>query len=723
MEKLRKLIKEALTNPPKKENCGCGGSCCKAPTLTEGKSSKLISENLAYHIDNKIPLYETVFRMGSEKHFELIKEARRLYSRGIIDISEDDKFIIESNLGEFGMYEGQKVPLDLPMVNEEYDGMDIYDQIANEEFGMDYDQLGPNEQDWVRDEIDNMELNEKKKGIDGKECWDGYRYAGTEKGKDKCVKVNESEIFKKGTKIKNTKNNRVAPVAYYSEPYYNVLRKWKYEEWHKDDVVLFDKQSNLDSSQVNESKPNTDEVVSILKKLDKDAASMLFKAYKDKSLSAQQVVDIARKTGNINEEMNEEWPDEVQSRYGEYIFKLNKVMPDRAKYDVIDVETGKIEIGGRIYGTPTQLQYAADDLIKPQGGTRSTQLGEAKPTPKIKEDNRIWSSYEQRMVNQIMRAKKDNTPIFVLPMKTQEFYRKYKDKFTKPESLNESLLLGLGGLALGALGTIGAQKGIPAVKKWYKSRQQDEEEKIKAAAYAAKKLDYKKYKQELLEPLVDYLINDTTLENLYNQLPELKNKFKSTREKENYLKKRKSIISTRRKILKQIDNHLKSTLSEEELKYLKDIKDIMEQIYKDPSKITDLEFKDDYRSDYPYAKEEIPDINIDNMDDYLDDEEINEAEYQGKDVDLNKPKRGGSKKFYVYVRDPKTKNIKKVSFGAKDGGQNLKVKFKDPEARKAFADRHNCDQKKDKTTPGFWSCNIPRYADLLGLGSKMNTYW
>ena len=96
-------------------------------------------------------------------------------------------------------------------------------------------------------------------------------------------------------------------------------------------------------------------------------------------------------------------------------------------------------------------------------------------------------------------------------------------------------------------------------------------------------------------------------------------------------------------------------------------------------------------------------------------ESIDEAEYRGKDVPLNKPKRGGSKKFYVYVKNPKTGKVKKVSFGAKAGGGNLAVKLKDPKARKAFADRHNCDQKNDKTKAGYWSCRLPRYAKLLGL--------
>jgi len=107
----------------------------------------------------------------------------------------------------------------------------------------------------------------------------------------------------------------------------------------------------------------------------------------------------------------------------------------------------------------------------------------------------------------------------------------------------------------------------------------------------------------------------------------------------------------------------------------------------------------------------------------LEEDEVTEAEFRGKDVQLNKPKRGGSKKFYVYVKDPKTKRVKKVSFGAAGGGQNLRVKFKNSKIRKAFADRHRCSSKKDRTKAGYWSCNLPRYASVLGLGANMNTFW
>jgi len=79
---------------------------------------------------------------------------------------------------------------------------------------------------------------------------------------------------------------------------------------------------------------------------------------------------------------------------------------------------------------------------------------------------------------------------------------------------------------------------------------------------------------------------------------------------------------------------------------------------------------------------------------------VNEAEYKGKDVKLNKPKTGGPKKWYVYVRNPKTGKIKKVSYGS----PTMKANWNDPAARKSFAARHQCHKKKDKTKAGYWAC-------------------
>ena len=79
--------------------------------------------------------------------------------------------------------------------------------------------------------------------------------------------------------------------------------------------------------------------------------------------------------------------------------------------------------------------------------------------------------------------------------------------------------------------------------------------------------------------------------------------------------------------------------------------------------------------------------------------EITEAEYQGKKVKLNDPIRGGSKKFYVYVKDGDT--VKKVSFGDTTG---LSIKRDDPARRRSFRARHNCDNPGPKTKARYWSC-------------------
>ena len=106
-----------------------------------------------------------------------------------------------------------------------------------------------------------------------------------------------------------------------------------------------------------------------------------------------------------------------------------------------------------------------------------------------------------------------------------------------------------------------------------------------------------------------------------------------------------------------------------------------------------------------------------------EEEDLDEAKKKGKKKDppIGKPMRSssGGKAYKVYVRDPKTKNVKTVRFGS--GG--LRAKIKDSKARNAFAKRHDCKNKKDRTKASYWSCNLPRYAPALGLGPKMNTYW
>jgi hypothetical protein len=106
----------------------------------------------------------------------------------------------------------------------------------------------------------------------------------------------------------------------------------------------------------------------------------------------------------------------------------------------------------------------------------------------------------------------------------------------------------------------------------------------------------------------------------------------------------------------------------------------------------------------------------------LSEEFINEAEYNGKKVEIGKPRRnsGGGKKYVVYVKNPSTGRVKKISFGDVHGG--LTAKVSNPKARKSFAARHQCDKKKDRLTAGYWACRLNRFGYLWG-GKTYPGYW
>jgi len=98
-------------------------------------------------------------------------------------------------------------------------------------------------------------------------------------------------------------------------------------------------------------------------------------------------------------------------------------------------------------------------------------------------------------------------------------------------------------------------------------------------------------------------------------------------------------------------------------------------------------------------------------------EDLNEAQYKGKKVELGKPKRGGGGKSYVYVRDPKSGNVRKVSFGS-----SMPDAMGDSDAararRKSFGERHKCAQKKDRTKPGYWACRSTKF-----FGRNISGWW
>lgn len=101
----------------------------------------------------------------------------------------------------------------------------------------------------------------------------------------------------------------------------------------------------------------------------------------------------------------------------------------------------------------------------------------------------------------------------------------------------------------------------------------------------------------------------------------------------------------------------------------------------------------------------------------MKEEDLSEAQYKGREVELGKPKKGGGGKAYVYVRDPKSGNVRKVKFGS-----SMPDAMGDSDAararRKSFGDRHNCSDKKDRTKPGYWACRSTKF-----FGRKIPGWW
>ena len=393
-------------------NCGCNTCETKGPLLTEGKVKSLLSEGLQYHIDKKIPLFETVYRIGSDKHLALIKEARKMYSRNVIDLCEEDEALIKTNLGEFALYEGESVPLDLPMLNE---------------------------------------------------------------GKAIITFKNDYEV------------------------------KMNTGEGYDDDFEYFEAGER--------------EQVYILDKNDK----------------------------------------RTHVEFGD---GTNTFIPS----DVISVQEKSLN----------EFSLPKFDVVKPI-------------------INKFLGGIEKAGKKLIEIVKREGKQTLVLIKEIAEYVVSgEKPTSAEQKKITEQLK------DLGFLAFLGIAGNIPFS----------------------------------LFSIIYFIIDESGIAKEFLKLNEDK----------------------------------KLTL-QETIKKVLDEKKSKKKVKKDPP--------------------------------------------------LNKPKRGGSKAYYVYVRDPKTKKIKKVSFGS--GG--LRAKIKNKEARNAFAARHNCKNKKDRTKAGYWSCNLPRYAPALGLGAKMNTFW
>ncbi len=406
------------------QKCGCNKcETVRGPLLTEGKVKKLISENLSYHIDNNISLMENVFRIGSDAHLSMIKEARKLYSRGVLDLCEEDEGLMDTHLGEFDLYENEIVPLDLPMI----------------------------------------ELNER---------------------------IDFDEVL--------------------------TLRGIKAEL--------------------------EDEIAQLYRDMEQEAEP--------------EGGEIADRYGN---ELNK-----LEDR----LYKVTKQIND---YDMNEDVSDKNFAKGI-------------EVIKQ---TLSKEGGAAGLEPLVKELIKLG-------------FKKDEV---VALLKNMTSVKKHRDG--------------------------------------------------------------------------DYIL--LPLEEAYSGF--LRNPEDPDSEKFEPIKS----VSEFTEDLRALFGKFKGDLRNPE--FIKGVAQVM------------VSWKSLLRSQLDEAKKK--------------------KKKEKKDPPIGKPKRGGSKAYYVYVRDPKTKKIKKVSFGS--GG--LRAKIRNSKARNAFAKRHRCKEKTDRTKPGYWSCRLPRYASQLGLGANMNTFW
>jgi len=510
--------------------CNCGCNTCetkiRGPLLTEGRVKKLVSENLQYHINENIPLMESVFRIGSDAHLSLIKEARKLYSRGVLDLCEEDQGIMETHLGEFDLYEDEIVPLDLPMINENID--------------LDID-----------DEFQMATLS----GKSGK--YTGYVDDG---------------------------------VISFSVSY----------EDREDKIDDFYNESNIDEF------------------IGKDHA----------------FIELAKK-------YNHKW--DIGPDYVEIEIDLKSPLNERIDYDeALTLRDMKAEIEAEI----AQLYRDMEQEAEPEGGEIADYYG----GQLNKLEDRLYK------INKQLRDYDMNENVS-------------DQNFVKGIEIIKQTLSDEGGAA-----------GLEPLVK------------------ALIKLGFNKYQVK------DLLSKMTTVKQHrdgdYVLLPLEEDK--------------------KEELLTQIRNALLDMMrgdSERE----KDIEDLDVSIDAMNAALTgrstfdtDISQKVFGRLADPKKKDKLKEAVRNALT-----EKKKKKKKEKKDPPIGKPKRGGSKAYYVYVRDPKTKKVKKVSFGS--GG--LRAKIRNPKARKAFAARHKCSQKTDRTKPSYWSCRLPRYASQLGLGANMNTFW
>ena len=603
--------------------CKCGCNTCetktKGPLLTEGKVKSLLSEGLQYHIDKKIPLFETVYRIGSDKHLALIKEARKMYSRNVIDLCEDDEALIKTHLGEFGLYEGVSVPLDLPMLEENQ---------KSPKFKID-DFVQPKSRDKYIGQIEDVYIN-----------------------KPENLEIKDGEYIYSVAKLNHRGKNAMS-----------------FEFKESDLESISDPTDYIRSltpyRRLNESKMPTQDQV------DK------FFALTQNEIHYLNSKPVAGQEKTFNKMEVEPWDEYDLSNWNSLVRKA------KSKGQLKENEDKLLKIKQELEALrPGTISWIDDIFISSYDGSLQVELDYTLYPDEIKQLAQIATKYGMEL--KYMTGK--NATLV-------------KNKINEDRKYNQEELL--------RLDLIAHRKFDCDYEKCTDEQKAEVlKDKVKVGVKEALQEAYSGFLRNPEDPDSEKFEPTGAVAEFKEDLRALFGKFKGDLKNPEFIKGVAQIMVNWKSLLR-------SQLDEAKINRKK-----IESILWDLKNSNKSSNPSDPKKKEALIKKLEKQLSALNEDEQLD-EKKKAKKKEKKDPPLNKPKRGGSKAYYVYVRDPKTKKIKKVSF--ESGG--LRAKIKNKEARTAFAARHNCKNKKDRTKAGYWSCNLPRYAPALGLGAKMNTFW
>ena len=611
--------------------CGCNTCEIKKPALMLNESlapRDILSEGLKHHLDAKKPLTEHLYRAGSTNYFNLWAEARSMYSRGILEITHEDDLAVltETNLGHYGMFEGKKVPLDFPMLDEQGADTSWEDEDGNKITLEDILDMTKNvpQKDYPTEKLAKIVLN-----------WDN--------NPEEVERIDQVEISKQ------------YPILIMADEAGKI--QWILDGNHRAQKALRSKSETIPAKII---KPSM---------LDAKSKKVLLN------------VPMLNESLNEYSSEGEGWDDdEIEIERDGNIISVKTSIGDEVRYKGHKGKVVKTEYDGVRVNFPTigengmTMHFYYEDLNSKEGYYQAVDESLNEGTyEEGGEDDRKYAllrveprNYEDmidklqgmninhnRQSDTVIKVYTDRIPDKVLYNLTHDVW---VDKFVLKESKSNYPDFDLDK-------NVRYQDTVITNGMW---RYTDKESGGKGVYRNLMNDQFLGFSSEDLGYFKKHLGSH------FDMSESLSEKLKGIDGKACW--KGYKLSGTKKKNGKTVDNCIP-----------------MEEVLKEKEGVPH------------YTKEDLK-----------EDKKKNTKK-------LNKPTRdsSGGKAYKVYVKDPKTGNIKTIRFGSGD----LRAKINDKKARNAFAARHKCSTKKDKTKAGYWSCRLPRYAKLLGLKSNFSGFW